>query len=94
MKTRENRQYSPKCSNFPLSVRKTLWFGADILGDPLKALAWLAKEHTRRGRTLVAGTTILLGSVVQTQWLTPSADSEVVVEVDFTKLGRCHACFS
>lgn len=69
-------------------------FGADILGDPLKALAWLAKEHTRRGRTLVAGTTILLGSVVQTQWLTPSADSEVVVEVDFTKLGRCHACFS
>ena len=40
--------------------------GADILGDPLNALIWLA-GHT----ALSAGSVILLGSVVQTQWIGP-----------------------
>ena len=45
----------------PLSGR-----GGDILGHPLEALRWLA------GRTaLAAGSVVMLGSVVQTQWLNP-----------------------
>ena len=40
--------------------------GADILGDPLNALIWLA-GHVG----LAAGTVILLGSVVRTQWIGP-----------------------
>ncbi|MEJ3655521.1 fumarylacetoacetate hydrolase family protein [Actinomycetes bacterium KLBMP 9759] len=46
--------------------------GADVLGDPLNALAWLAGV-----RQLRAGQIVLLGSVVKTVWL--DGPSEVVV---------------
>jgi 2-oxo-3-hexenedioate decarboxylase/2-keto-4-pentenoate hydratase len=48
--------------------------GADILGDPLAALGWLAGELAGRGRTLGAGEFVLLGSVVQTAWIEPGDD--------------------
>ena len=57
------------------AVRGTLWIdgeerasglGADILGDPLEALAWLANHRAGMGRPLRAGTFVMLGSVVQT----------------------------
>jgi 2-oxo-3-hexenedioate decarboxylase/2-keto-4-pentenoate hydratase len=48
--------------------------GADILGDPLAALVWLAGELRGRGRTLGAGEFVLLGSVVQTSWIEPGDD--------------------
>ncbi len=52
--------------------------GADILGDPLAALVWLADRCARNGCSLRAGSVVLLGSVVQTHWVAPS--DEVVVE--------------
>lgn len=52
--------------------------GADILGDPLAALVWLANRCARQGRSLRAGDVVLLGSVVQTHWVKPA--DEVVVE--------------
>jgi 2-keto-4-pentenoate hydratase len=43
--------------------------GADILGDPLNALLWLANSRARRSQPLVAGEIVLLGSLVQTHWI-------------------------
>ncbi len=63
--------------------------GADILGHPLNALAWLANEVNARGRSLHAGNIILLGSVVQTRWLDPGD----VVEVEIDGLGTAKASF-
>lgn len=53
--------------------------GADILGHPLDALAWLANHRAARGLGLRAGDLISLGSVTQTCWLSPgqSADIEI-----------------
>jgi len=59
--------------------------GADILGDPMAALAWLAAHGRARGRPLRAGDLVLLGSLVQTHWI--EAGDEVVVEIE--ALGSC-----
>lgn len=45
--------------------------GADVLGHPLNALIWLAEHLGARGRALEAGEIVLLGSLVQCQWLEP-----------------------
>lgn len=63
--------------------------GADILGHPLEALAWLANALAARGRTLSAGTLVLLGSVVETVW--PEAGQTVAIEID--GLGSAEAVF-
>jgi 2-keto-4-pentenoate hydratase len=45
--------------------------GSDVFGHPLRALAWLANNATTRaGGGLRAGEFVLLGSLVQTKWLT------------------------
>ncbi|MEM9627226.1 MAG: fumarylacetoacetate hydrolase family protein [Pseudomonadota bacterium] len=54
--------------------------GAAILGHPLEALAWLANRENARGRSLRAGDLVLLGSLVQTQWV--SAGSHVAISID------------
>lgn len=54
--------------------------GSDILEHPLDALAWLAESSARRGRPLKAGEHVLLGSLVQTNWI--ARDDEVVVRND------------
>jgi len=54
--------------------------GADILGHPLEALAWLAAHLEARGRPLRAGEVATLGSLVATVWIEEPA--EVVVEND------------
>jgi 2-oxo-3-hexenedioate decarboxylase/2-keto-4-pentenoate hydratase len=59
--------------------------GADILGHPLNALAWLAEHQIRRRAPLRAGQVVTLGSIVQTVWI--EAGDRVVVEID--GLGRC-----
>jgi 2-keto-4-pentenoate hydratase len=64
--------------------------GADILGHPLNALAWLANAVQAQGGALRAGEIILLGSVVQTKWLDPGD----VVEVDIEGLGKVKATFA
>ncbi|MBV8567766.1 MAG: fumarylacetoacetate hydrolase family protein [Methylobacteriaceae bacterium] len=45
--------------------------GADVMGHPYRALAWLANNLADRGRRLEAGAVVLSGSVVQTRWLSP-----------------------
>jgi 2-oxo-3-hexenedioate decarboxylase/2-keto-4-pentenoate hydratase len=63
--------------------------GADILGEPLRALAWLANAAASWGTPLQAGAIVLLGSLVQTQWV-QSGDS---VLVENTALGPVSARF-
>jgi 2-oxo-3-hexenedioate decarboxylase/2-keto-4-pentenoate hydratase len=67
--------------------------GADILGHPLEALAWLATTRsamTPRGEAALAGgSVVLLGSMVQTRWL--ARGDRVEIEVD--GLGRVTAAF-
>jgi 2-keto-4-pentenoate hydratase len=58
--------------------------GRDVLGHPLAALAWLATTLGTRGRGLMAGETVLLGSLVQTQWIGPGAHVAIEIEA----LGR------
>jgi len=42
--------------------------GADILGHPLNAVAWLANNMLTRGRMLRAGDVVMCGSFVRTQF--------------------------
>ncbi len=43
--------------------------GRDVMGHPLNALAWLANSLAARGRHLRGGEIVLLGSLVETKWL-------------------------
>ena len=43
--------------------------GADVLGHPHNALAWLANHLAAEGRGLHAGQIVLTGSLVKTVWL-------------------------
>ena len=55
-------------------------FGAAILGHPFEALAWLANARLARGQILREGETVLLGSIVQTEWV--EAGKSVEIEID------------
>ena len=63
--------------------------GRDILGDPLSALLWLANDGARRGWTLETGQIVLLGSLVQTNWMEPGQ----VVTVKNDALGQVRVRF-
>ena len=63
--------------------------GADILGHPFEALAWLAGSMADRGRSLRAGEFVTLGSIVATQWVTRG--DHVLIEID--GLGQAAAVF-
>jgi 2-keto-4-pentenoate hydratase len=43
--------------------------GADVLGHPFAALAWLANNLLAQGEMLRAGEIVLTGSLVETRWL-------------------------
>lgn len=58
--------------------------GADVLGHPLNALAFLVGSLAERGRRIEAGETVLTGSLVETRWL--SAGDRAEIEID--GLGR------
>ena len=64
--------------------------GADVLGHPHHALAWLANHLAAEGRGLHAGQIVLTGSLVKTVWLKPA--DHVVMELD--GLGRVEATFA
>jgi 2-keto-4-pentenoate hydratase len=64
--------------------------GADVLGHPHNALAWLANHLAAEGRGLHAGQIVLTGSLVKTIWL--SAGDHVVMELD--GLGSVAATFA
>ena len=62
---------------------------ADILGHPFEALAWLANSLESRGESLRKGQIVMLGSVVQTQWVERMDEVEVEIEA----LGKVTAWF-
>ncbi|MCW5619497.1 MAG: fumarylacetoacetate hydrolase family protein [Burkholderiales bacterium] len=63
--------------------------GADVMGHPFEALAWLANNLSRRGQGLRAGEFVFTGSVVETKWV--NRGDQVVMEID--RLGRVEAVF-
>jgi 2-oxo-3-hexenedioate decarboxylase/2-keto-4-pentenoate hydratase len=63
--------------------------GADVMGHPFEALAWLANNLAARGRGLRAGEFVFTGSVVETKWLNRGDRVEMEVE----GLGRVDAVF-
>jgi 2-keto-4-pentenoate hydratase len=63
--------------------------GADVLGHPHYALAWLANHLAAEGRGLHRGQIVLTGSLVKTVWL--GAGDSVVMELE--GLGRVEASF-
>lgn len=64
--------------------------GADILGHPLDALAWLADHRAAIGLPLKAGEFVMLGSVVKTVWI----DGPAVVSARFEGLGEATVAFT
>jgi 2-keto-4-pentenoate hydratase len=64
--------------------------GADVLGHPHHALAWLANHLAAEGKGLHTGQIVLTGSLVKTVWL--NAGDSVVMELD--GLGRVEASFT
>ncbi|MFQ5959059.1 MAG: 2-keto-4-pentenoate hydratase [Alphaproteobacteria bacterium] len=54
--------------------------GADVMGDPLAALAWLANAMGVRGRGLRRGAFVLTGSIVAVQKPTPGQQAVVTVD--------------
>jgi len=64
--------------------------GADVLGHPHNALAWLANHLAATGKHLRAGEIVLTGSLVKTIWL--SAGDKVKMELE--GLGKVDAAFS
>jgi 2-keto-4-pentenoate hydratase len=64
--------------------------GADVLGHPHNALAWLANHLAADGKGLRAGEIVLTGSLVKTVWL--NAGDSVVMELK--GLGKVSATFS
>ena len=64
--------------------------GADVLGHPLNALAWLANTMAERGRPLRAGMVVSTGSIVSTKW--PKPGDTVVAEIE--GLGEAVAHFA
>jgi 2-keto-4-pentenoate hydratase len=63
--------------------------GADVLGHPHNALAWLANHLAFEGRGLHAGQVVLTGSLVKTVWL--NAGDRVTMELE--GLGKVEATF-
>ncbi len=64
--------------------------GADVLGHPHAALAWLANHLAASGKQLRAGQIVLTGSLVRTLWL--NAGDKAVMEL--SGLGTVTAAFS
>ncbi len=54
--------------------------GADVLGHPYAALAWLAASLAARGKRLEAGEIVLTGSLVETRWLEPGDSARIAID--------------
>lgn len=64
--------------------------GADVLGHPLEAVAWLANTLAGRGRGLAAGQLVMTGSMVVTKWI-DAPPNEIRIEIE--GLGGVSAVF-
>jgi len=60
------------------------------MGHPLNALVWLANNLTILGQTLKAGEFVMLGSMVECQWLSPGDK----VDMQISDLGSISAHFA
>ena len=58
--------------------------GADIMGHPLEAVAWLANTLAEHGEKLTAGQIVLTGSVAPVIWI---ESATAIVETELEKLG-------
>jgi 2-oxo-3-hexenedioate decarboxylase/2-keto-4-pentenoate hydratase len=63
--------------------------GADVMGHPFEALAWLANNLAHRGQHLRAGEFVFTGSVVETKWV--NRGQRVTMRID--GLGAVEAVF-
>ena len=63
--------------------------GADVMGHPFEALAFVANTLVGQGRPLLRGMIVMTGSVVSTKW--PDQGDEVTVRMD--GMGRATARF-
>jgi 2-oxo-3-hexenedioate decarboxylase/2-keto-4-pentenoate hydratase len=63
--------------------------GADVLGHPHNALAWLANHLAADGKGLRAGQIVLTGSLVKTVWLKAGDKAMMALE----GLGRVEVNF-
>jgi 2-keto-4-pentenoate hydratase len=81
------------------TVTATMWIngeavgsgtGTDVLGNPMNALTWLANNLLGRGQMLRKGDFVLLGSLVQTNWVKPG--DEVLIRNQ--PLGDARATFA
>ena len=64
--------------------------GADVLGHPHNALAWLNEHLVARGKRLRKGDLVLTGSLVRTVWLEPGDH----VRMDFGDFGTVAVSFT
>ncbi|MDP7578255.1 MAG: fumarylacetoacetate hydrolase family protein [SAR202 cluster bacterium] len=62
---------------------------SDIMGHPLEALAWIANSMSVRGKCLRTGEFVLLGSLVETKWVTRGD----IVTIEEPGLGAATARF-
>ena len=70
-------------------VSRIFGYGRDILGDPMNAFSWIVSRRDIIGSFIPKGSIILLGSLVQTKWLS-IGDS---VEVNINDVGRVKVSF-
>ena len=63
--------------------------GADVMGHPFEALAWLANHAAATGRALSEGDVVLTGSIIETRWVGPGDD----VRVEIESLGEASVSF-
>jgi 2-keto-4-pentenoate hydratase len=54
--------------------------GADALGNPLAAVAWLADQLAAQGRSLKRGMIVMTGSIVKTYFPKPGDQLDFTVE--------------
>jgi 2-keto-4-pentenoate hydratase len=54
--------------------------GADVLGHPLEALAWLANQRAQRGQGLAQGAIVMTGSIVQTHWMEKGQQATITLD--------------
>jgi 2-oxo-3-hexenedioate decarboxylase/2-keto-4-pentenoate hydratase len=54
--------------------------GAQVMGHPFEALAWLANARSARGEGLRRGEFVFLGSLVETKWLAAGDHVAIAIE--------------
>ena len=64
--------------------------GADILGNPFEALAWIANHRAKLGVPILAGSFVMLGSVVQTVFI----DKPCRINIEFNGLKPVSVIFT